>query len=179
MKHLTTRQWAVYKGMGGKYGAIQFDLQYPYWYNQSGRDYTGEEALERDKEGKLSRRLKDGWKSREGCVFLQITSPKDKNVYDWEQKIVIALSVTDMGTLLETLVTGKECNIVHDPHAKSAKQGDIKKFLSAKKSEQGVLISATQTAGGEKRSHTVPLSVSESLTLRELLQKAIPASLAW
>lgn len=182
MKHVTTRQWAIYKGMGGNHGAVQFDLQLPHWYDDHGnRDYTGEKALVRSKDDELTRKVKDGWKSREGCVFMNITSTKDgaKNVYDWDNKIVIALSVQDIGTLLETLATGKEAKIVHDPNAKTSNQGSVKKFLAAKKSPQGVLFTVTMISGGDKKSHTVPLSVAESLVLKELLSRAVSQALNW
>lgn len=172
-------QYAIYKGTGGKHGAIQFNFQRPHYYNGKQKDFTGDTAFEL-KEGK--RQLRDGWQPREGAIFLEITSTKDKNVYDWENKVVIALSIDDMGKVLETLVTGNECKLLHDPGAKSESAGAIKKFLtvtSPKGIKEGCLISCSMTSGGQTKSHMVPITASEVLVLRSLLQAAISKALNW
>lgn len=172
MSNLMTLQYAVYKGTGGKFGALQFNLQKPHYYKDKAKDFTGNQALE---DGKL----KDGWKVREGCVFLEITSAKDKNVYDWDAKIVMALSVSDIGKLLLGLTKKGDVEIMHDPGAKTESQGAVKKFLNVKVSDQGALFSCTHTSSGEKRSHTVPVSPDEVVVLQRLLGSAISSSLGW
>lgn len=169
-------QYAVYKGTGGKFGAIQFNLQQPHFYAGKQKDFTGSEAFE-FVDGK--RKLKEGWKLREGCIFLEITSAKDRNVYDWENKVIMALSVNDMGKLLVGLKIPGKTEIMHDPHAKTEKQNTVKKFLNCTLSEKGALFSVTQVAGGEKRSHSVPLSPDEVVILRRLLEKGITTALGW
>jgi Whirly transcription factor len=169
-------QYASYKGMGGRNGALQFNFQPPHYYLGKQKDFTGSEAL--NDEG----RLNEGWKVREGAIFLEITSAKDKNVYDWDSKIVIALSVNDMGKVLFTLVTGNECKIMHDPGAKSENSGQVKKYLtvtSPKGTAEGVIFNATQVVGEDKKSHMVPLTGDEVLVLRQLIQTAISNSLGW
>jgi len=165
-------QYAVYKGTGGKFGALQFNLQKPHYYRDKAKDFTGEQALDNGK-------LKDGWKIREGCVFLEITSAKDKNVYDWDAKIIMALSVSDIGKLLLGLSKKGDTEIMHDPNAKTESQGSVKKFLNVKVSDQGALFVVTQTSAGDKRTHTVPASPDEVVVLRQLLGSAISASLSW
>lgn len=165
-------QYAVYKGTGGKYGALQFNMQKPHYYSGKQKDFTGEQALNKGK-------LTEGWKIREGCIFMEITSTKDKNVYDWDNKIVLALSVTDMGKLLAGLSKLGETKIMHDPGAKTEAAGAVKKFLTVNLSEQGALFSCTQSTDGETRTHSVPLSPDEVVTLRVLLQQAITRSLNW
>jgi hypothetical protein len=175
-RNIKPLQWQVYKGTGGKHGAVQFNLQRPHFYQGKTRDFTGAKALDE------SGRLREGWRIREGAVFLEITSTKDKNVYDWDNKIIIALSVTDMSKILFTCMTGDECKIMHDPGAKSASQGVVKKYLtvtSPKGTKVGAMISATQDSSGKKRSHSVPLTGEELIVLRTLLQKAISEALAW
>ncbi len=115
-------------------------------------------------------------------MFLEITCTKDKNVYDWDQKIVMALSVTDMGKVLITLLTGEDCKIVHDPGAKTAAAGAVKKYLNVTSPEGtkvGCFISATHTSGDQKRTHRVPLTGSELLVLRLLLSTAVSKALNW
>jgi hypothetical protein len=171
-------QYAVYKGMGGKFGALQLNFQEPHYYEVNGkkRDFTGDQAL--DTTGKLQ----DGWRVREGAIFLEITSAKDKNVYDWENKIVMALSTTDMGKLALACATGDECKIMHDPNAKTESQGSVTKSLSMASpqgTKVGALVSVAMTQGGQTVKHTVPLSGDEVLVLGQLLRTAISRSLNW
>lgn len=176
---LNSLQYAVYKGMSGKHGALQFNFQRPHYYNNKQKDFTGEEAFEKIN-GK--RVMKAGWKEREGCVFLEAASTKGPNVYDWDNKVIIALSVDDMGKILETLVTGSECKILHDPGAKSETAGLVKKYLtvsSPKGVKEGCIFHLAMNAGNESKNHTVPVSGAEVLVLRSLLQSAIAKSLNW
>jgi hypothetical protein len=174
-------QFAVYKGTGGKHGAAQFNLQLPHYYMGKRKDFTGTEAMELDETtGRM--KMKEGWKLREGAIFLEITSAKGPNIYDWETKITMALSTDDMGKVMQTLVSGEECKLMHDPGAKSDAQGAVKKYFSLSSPQglsAGVILSVTQVSGGEKRVHTVPFSASEVLVLRALFQAAIARSLAW
>ena len=168
-------QYSVYKGMTGKWGAIQLNLQPPHFYSGKTKDYTGYEAMENGS-------LRDGWKLREGTIFMEITSTKDKNVYDWDNKIVLALSVTDVGKILHSLYTGKECSIMHDPGAKSQSQGLVKKNLnlaSPKGTANGCMVRASHTAAGQTKSHQVPLSGDELIIMKELLASAVPQMLKW
>jgi hypothetical protein len=172
-------QYAIYKGTGGKHGALQLNFQKPHYYKDKLKDFTGDQAFN-NKDGKWE--LLPGWKVREGAIFLEIASTKEKNEYDWDNKVVLALSVDDMGKVLETLLTGNECKLMHDPGAKSESAGVVKKYLhvySPKGVKEGCMISATMSAGGENKSHTVPVSASELLVLRALLQAAISKALNW
>lgn len=113
---------------------------------------------------------------------MEITSAKGKNEYDWNSKIIFALSVNDIGQILHTLVTGEECRLMHDPGAKTEAQGAVKKYMtisSPQGTTKGVMIHAAQQSGGEKRSHTVPVSGAEVLVLRTLFQEATAKMLAW
>lgn len=178
-------QWAVYKGLTGKNGAVQFNLQLPHYYTDDKRvpkDFTGSQAL--DSLGKI----KDGWKQREGAVFIEMSSAIGPNQYDWEHKITMALSITDMGKVLEFLRTGKSLALMHDPGAKSDSQGEIRKHLNfdspngimgKEGARGGCIIRCSMSAGGNTTTHTVPLSTDECIVLQQLLQAAIPAALHW
>ena len=177
---LNALQYAIYKGTGGKHGAIQFNFQAPHYYLGKQKDFTGSIACATEADGKTT--MKEGWRIREGAVFLEITSTKGPNVYDWENKVVMALSTDDMGRLLLALVSGEECKLMHDPGAKSDAQGAVKKYLamsSPQGTSAGAIVSVTQVSGGEKRVHTVPISASEVIVLRSLLQAGIAKSLGW
>ena len=113
---------------------------------------------------------------------MEITSTTGRNEYDWDNKIVLALSTTDVGKILHGFFTGQECSIMHDPGAKSESQGLVKKNLhviSPKGTANGCMIRATHTAAGQSRTHSVPLSGDELIVMKELLQAAIPAMLNW
>lgn len=169
---MNSLQYAIYKGTGGRHGAVQFNLQKPHYYQGKQKDFTGAEALD-------SGKMREGWKIREGCVFMEITSTKDKNIYDWDNKIILALSVSDMGKLLAGLNKLGETKIMHDPGAKTDAAGAIKKYLTVTLSDKGALFYCKQSGNGEEKAHTVPLSPDEVVTLRALLQHAIVASLNW
>jgi hypothetical protein len=176
---LNPLQYSIYKGVGGNNGAIQFNLQKPHFYSGKMKDYTGAEAFE-VVDGR--KRLKDGWKEREGAVFLEITSAKGKNVYDWENKIILALSVDDIGKVLETLYTGKECKIMHDPGAKTQSAGAVKKFLnvtSPNGTAQGCIFQVAKSVGTDTVRHKVPVGPNELIVLRALLTSAISKALNW
>ncbi len=171
------QQYAVYKGITGKNGAIQFNLQLPHFYRGKEKDFTGDKAL--DSTGKLV----GDWKQREGAMFVEITSATGPNQYDWEHKITMALSVTDMGKLLGFFATQQELKIMHDPGAKTDSQGAVKKFLNFV-SPNGILgggciVTCTMSSGGQNISHKVPMSTDECLVLKRLVEQAIPVALAW
>lgn len=169
------QQYSVYKGLTGKHGALQFDLQLPHYYKDKQKDFTGEQALDGFK-------IKEGWNKREGAVFLQAASAVGKNEYDWNNKIVFALSIQDMSKILLGLATGEEVKLMHDPGAKSETAGAVKKFLNISSPDgtvKGCIVILSQTTGGETRRHTVPMDGSELIALRQLLQTAIPRALGW
>lgn len=173
-------QYAVYKGMSGKFGAAQFNFQKPHFYNRDGeKDFVGDRALDTD--GRLLE--SQGWKQREGAVFVEVATTVGPNKYDWEHKITFALSVTDMGKIVHFLTTGKDLSIMHDPGAKTDKQGSVKKFLNLSSPkgllEGGAMLQLSQTAEDTKTSHTVPMSPDECIVLKQLLARAISAALNW
>ena len=168
-------QHAIYKGMTGKWGAIQFGFHPPHYYLDKQKDYSGDIATHAGS-------LKPGWKIREGTIFLEITSSKDKNVYDWDNKIVLALSATDVGKILHSFYTGTECKIMHDPGAKKESQGLIKKNLyiaSPKGTANGCMIRAVQSQGGQQKNHSVPITGDELIILKILFESSVPGMLAW
>jgi len=173
-------QYAIYKGMGGKFGALQFNFQPPHYYNGRQRDFTGREAVSQGK----GRSLNSGWKERQGCVFIEGAPIKEgqKNVYDWEKKIIMSLSPSDMGKILLTLATGQDCKIMHDPDVKSDNQGTVKKWLSIDSPNgtiKGVRIYMSYTSPEKKLQVSVPLSGSEVMVLKTLLQQAVIKSFNW
>lgn len=179
-------QYAIYKGKnktGGvpSFGAAQFNLADAHHYCDTCKEknYKGDWH---PTEGTSLSSCKGKMLTREGCVFVEITSAKAPDVYDWDNKIIMALSVTDLSKLLLTLRTGVECKLFHDPGAGSEKMGAIKKTFnvqSPKGIENGCMIYATMTNGTDNRKHTVPLSSDECCALGLLVAAAVPRCLNW
>lgn len=168
-------QYAIYKGMSGKFGAIQFNFAHPHYFMGKDKDFTGEIAEQRDSSKE--------WNHREGAVFVEVAPTVGPNKYDWEKKINFALSVTDMGKIIQFFTTGNDCSIMHDPGAKTDKQGSIKKYLNLTSPrgilEAGCMLKLNQVSGDTTLSHTVPLTPDECIVVKQLLQAAIPAALSW
>jgi len=171
-------QYSLYKGKGGKFGAAQFNLAPSHFYCDlcKAKNYNGETHPNTGITcaGKMQ--------SREGCVFLEMTSPSAPDVYDWANKVIFALSVTDLGKFLASLRTGTELKLLHDPGAGSEKMGQVRKtlsFISPKGIEVGGILSIYETAGESKKDHKVPLTGDECLTLAVLVQAAIARCMNW
>jgi len=179
-------QLAFYKGAGGKNGALQFNLQRPHYYvkgNPKLKCYEGKFIPEHWK-GDNPELTRDDLTSREGALFMEITSASGKNVYDWERKIVMALSISDLGKMLMVLEgVQAEVKIMHDPGAKSSTAGKVQKHLnisSPKGIKVGALVNVMMKhADGETTKHMVPLSGDEVRVLSACIRAVIPAALAW
>ena len=178
---------AFYKGLTGKYGAIQFNPQFPHYYvkrEPSLKNFDGRYVPDNWKESNPELSESD-LASREGAIFLEITSAKDKNVYDWAKKIVFALSITDIAQWIEVLEGKKtEIKLMHDPHAKSAREGKIKKYIEVKSPqglEQGVIVTASEVMAGSgtPTRHSVPLSSHECVALRCAMKSFVAKALGW
>jgi len=193
-------QHAVYKGTGGKYGAVQFNLQGPHYYTGKTKDFKGLV----DAEGKNDRaaftvvdgkvKLKEGWNQRQGCVFVECAPAVGKNKYDWQQKVIMALSIGDLGKILYFLQTGQSPNkaereknkggmsIFHDPGAKSDRAGVVRKyikFFSPNGPANGLMLTLESIEGDDKRSNQVPVTGDEVMVLRSLFTAAISSALNW
>lgn len=173
-------QFAVYKGMGGKFGAAQFNLQKPH------RVCSG--CRKRDFTGQLMECCNEKTTVRDGAVFLEVTSTTSgkKNEYDWTKKITVALSITDISKLLygiRTATEGSEVKLMHDPGAASESKGKVQKHVSLNSPQgpsKGFMLNVAQFSGqADKIVHTVPLSPEEALVVSTLFAAAIPQLLAW
>ena len=175
-------QLAFYKGVGGKFGALQFNFRQPHYYCPSckTRVYEVWTAPSHCTKCDYSKRLK----SREGAVFMEISNTTAPNVYDWEHSTTFALSINDMAKILMVLEGQfSEMDIPHDPGAKSDDAGKVMKMLSIsspKGVKEGCLIRLSVTENGVKtQSYMVPLDGPELKRLGICIRTAIPASLSW
>lgn len=179
-------QLAFYKGAGGKHGALQFNLQKPHYYAKSNpklKNYDGK-FIPKEWKDEFPNITKDDLTSREGALFMEITSATGANEYNWDKKVVIALSIDDLGKMLIVLDgLADESKIMHDPGAKSSSAGKVQKFLTISSPQgikTGVIVSAMQKdAEGNQVSHSVPLSAAEARILGTCIRAVIPHTLAW
>jgi hypothetical protein len=189
MTSISPLQLAFYKGMGGKWGAVQFNKQEAHYFCPKCKARIYNHRLPPDPcvNGPDQGGSCTGGKmqAREGCIFLEITSARGKNEYDWDSKIIIALSIEDLGKVLLVLTgVAPECKLMHDPGARTTTQGKVQKWLtisSPKGIQEGVLIMASEKGSNseEPLKHTVPLSASEVKVLEECLRTSIPSLVAW
>lgn len=183
-----------YKGKKGTQGAIQFNLQRPHYYaknNPKLKNYDGRYIPDTQDYVEWQGVQEKDLTSREGCVFMEITSTKEADVYDWDNKIVMALSVNDLGKLLSLLTGNKakpdvagggEESFVHDPSMGKADQGKVMKVLtvsSPKGLKVGCCFNAYMKKEGKETKHFVNLNGDDVVILRECIRSVIPKCLAW
>src|SRR3990167_510879 len=178
---LRPMQFEVFKGMGGKFGSVKFAYNPPHYYcsNVKCRTknyHTNEQVCSCSN---VTMEL------REGNVFVDIASAIGPNKYDWENKIVMSLSVTDLTKLMVGVRTGEAVKLLHDPGIKTelaGKRQKIFQFSSPQGLEKGGIITISEKNDmndSETKHHTVPLSGDECVTLGVLIQCIIPKCLAW
>jgi hypothetical protein len=156
-------QYKVYKGIRGKNGAMKLTLKRAY----------------------------SGTKKDEGCVFLDMGAAIGPNQYDWENKILISLSLTDISKTILFLTDpfnkvfekdGK-LSIYHDRNmgTKELEGQDVKVFEATFSEERGSFgfQLAHKTKANGTKSIFVPVSADEALAIKVLLQAAIPLVMAW
>lgn len=178
-------QLAFYKGMKGRFGAIQLKFNRPHFFcprcNRKDRetDYPISCIGSFEKPHEEIR-----METREGSLFLDMCSVSGPNIYDWDNKVMMTLSITDMATILFALETGEEKELMHDPGAKGPNEGVVHKFLKfsfPKGIKEGCLVNIRmKNKETEKEvSHMVPLSGSETKMLAVFIRHSLPLALAW
>lgn len=181
MSNTRPLQYSIYKGKAGKWGSVQFNLSPPHHHCSNPRckvkNFDSPEQKCDCSDVKMIQ--------REGTIFLEITSAKAPDVYDWDNKITMALSINDMGKILVALRTGSALELLHDPGAGSESKGKIRKYLnisSPKGIENGCILNASETNSMTEQApkkHMVPMTLDEVTVLATLLQAAIGRCLAW
>ena len=158
-------QCTIYKGVTGKFGAMRISLKKAYTDTKRDRD--------------------------EGCVFIEACGTTAPNNYDWENKIVMALNMSDIAKILLYLRTEGEdpqfkkdkgeLKIFHDRGAGTSQKGQDTTSLNIKRPEgwDNLVLSMHRNASGESINTSVSLSSSEAIFISVLLQAAIPLIVAW
>ncbi len=172
--------YKIFKGIKGSWGALNLSLNdaHAFCSNKACKVKNYQDSIQ------LCDCSNAKMTVREGNLFIELASATGPNVYDWENKVIMALSVEDLGKLIIGLRTGESVSLFHDPAMNTEFAGKKKKILSFS-SPKGVkeggmlrLSENNELADGPKE-HTVPLSSSECLILGTLMQAAISRCLGW
>jgi hypothetical protein len=165
MKNKEPLQFALYKGVTGKFGALRLSLKKAYQDMRNERPH--------------------------GCVFLDMAPSIGPNVYDWEnQKIIMALTATDISKIILYLRapghkafarTDNKLKIYHDRGAGTNKKGQDVTSIEVNKpaDRDNFFFSTYQRKGEVTKKATVTISADEAISIGTLLQTAIPKILAW
>ena len=182
MSKISPLPLSFYKGVGGKFGAVQFRFREPHFYCVECKFKVYDGILPPDvcpscKVGKM--------KTREGCLFMEITSAIGPNEYDWDNKVSMSLSIVDLSKMLLVLEGAIDnVELLHDPGAKTSDQGKVQKNFSLS-SPQGLKVGAMLFARQNDKeinktvSHTVGINASEAKRLAVAIRAVIPRALAW
>ena len=158
-------QYAIFKGVTGKFGALRLNLKKAYVDNRRDKD--------------------------DGCIFLEMVSTKGPNNYDWENsKIVMALSIIDIPKIIMYLrapqhpmfeKTDYKLKIYHDRDAGTSNKGQnvTNIMIDKPKDKDNFFFNAFQKKGEITKQASVPVSPDEAVAIGTLLQAAIPLILAW
>lgn len=164
-------QYAIYKGINGKNGVLQFDLK-PF-------------DPDMIKEG-MSAKEKD--KAKKGAVFIDAAKAIGKSQYDYENDIKFSMSESDLAQFLMGTNSGadEDTELVNIYHKIERNGQDVSKSLRVKQGrtdeKSGLptfMVTLTEKGGGADKLVTVPVSAVEMLTLRKLFEAALPRILGW
>jgi hypothetical protein len=169
-KPVPPSQYAIYKGIKGKNGVLQFDL----------RPFSPHLV-----EAEMS--IKEQKKTAKGIVFVNAAKAIGENVYDYKNGIKFAMSETDLAEFIVGTNSLKEPTELLVDIYHQIEHGDVKLSKSLKVKQGNVdtknrptfMITLTETGSGDNKIVTVPASATEMFILRQLFTTAIPGVLGW
>lgn len=162
-------QYGIYKGINGKSGCLQFSLL-PYNWEKAASDNPSER------------------KEAKGGVLVQARNATGPNQYDNENQVKFMLSVVDLSAFLYG-VTNQEgeasdgdilVSLFHK-YGEASKKLAVKAGRLDKDGRPTYMCGLFEKSADGKvtRNVTVPISVTEMLTLVTLFRRALPAILGW
>lgn len=163
-------QYAIYKGISGKNGVLQFDLK-PFDADRINDD--------------MSRKEKE--RAKKGCVFVDAAKAIGKSVYDYENDIKFAMSEGDLADFLvgTNRVKEEKAKLVDIYHEIERGGKTLSKSLSVvqgrtdKKGMPTFMVSLSEKGGDQDKYVVVPVTTSEMMALRTLFQAALPRIMGW
>lgn len=118
-----------------------------------------------------------------GAVFLEITKQMGEKRFDWDNKITMKLSVSDMGDFLAVLKGKKDSiRLFHEPSKgeyKVAKEV-MNTIAELSKGRYGYALRVSQQAKSrELKAVQISISDDEGEVLRVLLERAVERIYGW
>lgn len=118
--------------------------------------------------------------AREGVMLLQFANGQDR-VFDWEKKLTVSLSVTELSRLLEDPTSGHE--FFHDPGMASDTKGQVQKrlILMPMPNKNGVFfnLSVKEPSRNTESKVSVPVDSAEYGVVKRIAAYAIPRLLGF
>jgi hypothetical protein len=167
---------SIYKGKTGKYGAIQFRFIRPHYKcfkckERNYKTYTHPDG---------SSNCDGNMKQKEGVVLAEITSSTGPDTYDWDNKITMALSLSDLSKIILALQKNDKCQIFHDPNMNTSLQSKIMKTFALNPGKNGgFFVQVSQKDSSGQKIHKIPLLADEVLTIRIIFTSLLSKMLAW
>ncbi|KAG7985170.1 hypothetical protein I3843_03G011600 [Carya illinoinensis] len=119
---------------------------------------------------------------RRGVMMFKFLPAIGERKYDNEKRQMIALSVTEVGSLI-SLGPQDSCDIFHDPSMKSSNAGQVRKSLSIKPHADGsgylISLSVVNNIHKTKEYFTVPVTTAEFSVMKTACSFALPHILGW
>ncbi|KAJ8484239.1 hypothetical protein OPV22_016724 [Ensete ventricosum] len=119
---------------------------------------------------------------KKGGVLLTFWPAVGQMKYDWQKKQAIALSPTEVGSLI-ALGPADSCDFLHDPAMKSSLEGQVKKSLSISpmKDGTGYVLHFTVVNNVQKTNErfVVPVTKAEFTAVRTVLSYVLPHIMGW
>ncbi|GAB2224290.1 hypothetical protein Droror1_Dr00005043 [Drosera rotundifolia] len=119
---------------------------------------------------------------RHGAMMLKFSPALGERKYDWDRKQLFALSVTEIGSMINLGPNGS-CEFFHDPSMKSSNAGLVRKTLSVKShgDGSGYFISLAVADNLKKINEriTVPVTSAEFAVMRSAFNFALPFIMGW
>lgn len=146
-----------YKGVTGKFGALQIQASY--------------DVVDKNNEVRKSG----------PCVFINAAPTTGLNQYDWkDQQITISLALADLTKIIKGLRCNEEVKIYHDTSKREGTANAIKSLNinffekeTAKGKQQGFMFNFLYKGNGKEIKFTVPISLDESISIISAFESAI------
>ncbi|KAL9273931.1 Single-stranded DNA-binding protein WHY2, mitochondrial-like protein [Drosera capensis] len=119
---------------------------------------------------------------RHGVMMLGFTPALGERKYDWDRKQLFALSVTEIGSMINLDPNGS-CEFFHDPSMKSSNAGQVRKTLSVKSHGDGsgyfISLAVADSVKKINERITVPVTSAEFAVMRSAFNFALPFIMGW
>eukprot|EP01024_Parvocaulis_polyphysoides_P010863 TRINITY_DN13819_c3_g1_i1.p1 TRINITY_DN13819_c3_g1~~TRINITY_DN13819_c3_g1_i1.p1 ORF type:complete len:284 (+),score=25.36 TRINITY_DN13819_c3_g1_i1:78-854(+) len=120
--------------------------------------------------------------SKEGVLLLQFAKSTGPRQYDWNSKVMFAMSALEIGQIIDAPKDNDAYSFFHDPNMNNSSKGSVTKSLKIQQDTHGTafFFSVQQLErGGNKTNISVPVSKSEYNVIANIAQFSIPYMLGF